>query len=438
MSDTQISCSIAKKTPSTVILGAGLSGLSYAYSALRKGSSVIILEKDDKIGGLMKTFEINGFLFDFGPHIFRSGDRTVFDFAKDLLYNNHHNISSNPCIFKEGVFFDNVIPVITYRNIESLPEEIRDKVKEEIRNSNRILNLDNFETCIISQIGETLYWEFFGEYSKKWWGIDPKYLSSDIAPKNLTIGSEKFYTHITTNFKRPSEEIYPTKGGIFEIIRRMEERVKALGGSILTTSNIRKLECDGDMIGRVVVERNEEEVEINTSNKLVVSTIPLTKLCEMLEIENSLIFRGDICIFIKLKGSRMLNASWVYIHDPDIIFSRIHEPLYFSENNSPKGYTSLCIEVTSFDGDGSWRDKYLGEKVLDQLIDLGIVKRNQEPEILGMEKCAHAYPVYTINYKKELEKVFRRLGSFKNLKVIGRSGSFNYLNMWQCLRWAVR
>ncbi|MGC9203308.1 MAG: FAD-dependent oxidoreductase [Thermoproteota archaeon] len=425
---------------STIVLGAGLSGLSYAYASLKKGYSAVILERSSEVGGLMRTFNFNGFLFDFGPHVFRSKDERIFIFVKDLLHDNYHYVSSNPSIFKYGKFFDNVIPTITYRNIENLPEKVKERAKEELReikSSSKNLELSNFKECVASQVGETLYLEFFGEYSKKWWGIEPENLSSDIAPKNLTISKEKSYAHISTNFEKPSEEIYPTKGGIFEIIRKLREKVEDLGGSIVTNSNVKKLEYDGDEISKIIVERNEEEMEIATNGKLVVSTIPLTELCKMLNIENDLVYRGDICIFVKLKGSKMFNYSWVYFHDSDIIFSRVHEPIYYSEYNSPKGYTSLCVEVTGFENDKNWKDKYLGEKVVEQLVDFNIVKRSQEPEVLAIEKYAYAYPVYTVDYKKKLERVLSKVNSFKNLKIIGRTGSFSYLNMWECLRWAV-
>jgi protoporphyrinogen oxidase len=426
---------------SIIILGAGLTGLSHAYGALKKGRClVIIIERESKVGGLMRSFDFNGFLFDFGPHIFRSTDKDIMKFVKELLHGNCHNISSNPSIFKYGKFFDNVIPVITYRNIINLPKKIKEKARNELKeleNSRIGFSSNNFKDCIVSQIGETLYWEFFGEYSEKWWGINPESLSSDIAPKNLTVGKEKSYAHITTNFKKPSEEIYPINGGIFEIVRRLKERVRTLGGSILTNSNVKKLEYDGDEITKIIIERDEDEIEIEANGKLVVSTIPLTKLCEMLKIEQDLLYRGDICIFLKLKGNKMFDYSWIYFHDSDIVFSRIYEPLYYSEYNSPKGYTSLCVEVTSFEGDSNWKDKYLGEKVVEQLIDLNIVRKNQEPEILAVKKYAYAYPVYTVDYKKKLERIFSKLNSFKNLKVIGRTGSFSYLNMGECLRWAV-
>ena len=111
-----------------IVLGGGLAGLSYAYGQISKGNnSIVVLEKDNIIGGLIKSFNYNGFLFDFGPHIFRSKDENVLNFVKNLLRGNYHHISSNPAIFKYGSFFDNVIPVITYKNIENLPEKIREK-----------------------------------------------------------------------------------------------------------------------------------------------------------------------------------------------------------------------------------------------------------------------------------------------------------------------
>jgi hypothetical protein len=65
----------------------------------------------------------------------------------------------------------------------------------------------------------------------------------------------------------------------------------------------------------------------------------------MLNIEYNLLNRGDICVFLKLKGSKMFNFSWIYFHDSDIIFSRIHEPLYYSEYDRQK---ALHLSVLKF------------------------------------------------------------------------------------------
>ena len=51
-----------------VIIGAGLTGLTLAFHLTRRGKKVRILEKNDWIGGQIRTFEENEFLYESGPN----------------------------------------------------------------------------------------------------------------------------------------------------------------------------------------------------------------------------------------------------------------------------------------------------------------------------------------------------------------------------------
>ena len=53
-----------------VILGAGPAGLTAAYELCRHGVPSIVLEQDSVVGGLARTVEHNGYLFDIGGHRF--------------------------------------------------------------------------------------------------------------------------------------------------------------------------------------------------------------------------------------------------------------------------------------------------------------------------------------------------------------------------------
>ena len=53
-----------------VIVGAGMAGLTAAAYLLRENYEVLILDKNDKCGGLLQTFESGGFCFDSGPRAF--------------------------------------------------------------------------------------------------------------------------------------------------------------------------------------------------------------------------------------------------------------------------------------------------------------------------------------------------------------------------------
>ena len=57
-----------KQQHDIVVIGAGLTGLSTAYHLHRQGRDVVILEKADRIGGQIHTYQENGFTFESGPN----------------------------------------------------------------------------------------------------------------------------------------------------------------------------------------------------------------------------------------------------------------------------------------------------------------------------------------------------------------------------------
>ena len=50
----------------TIVVGGGIAGLTAALSLAKSGRQVILLEKNDKCGGLMNSFERDGFRFEGG------------------------------------------------------------------------------------------------------------------------------------------------------------------------------------------------------------------------------------------------------------------------------------------------------------------------------------------------------------------------------------
>ncbi|MBS3771183.1 MAG: FAD-dependent oxidoreductase, partial [Bacteroidales bacterium] len=51
-----------------VILGAGLTGLTMAHKLKDSDQSVLVLEKNDKPGGVIGTQRENGFIYEEGPN----------------------------------------------------------------------------------------------------------------------------------------------------------------------------------------------------------------------------------------------------------------------------------------------------------------------------------------------------------------------------------
>jgi protoporphyrinogen oxidase len=53
-----------------VIVGAGMAGLTAAVYLTRNHYNVLLLDKNNRIGGLVNTFNQDGFFFDAGPRAF--------------------------------------------------------------------------------------------------------------------------------------------------------------------------------------------------------------------------------------------------------------------------------------------------------------------------------------------------------------------------------
>jgi protoporphyrinogen oxidase len=65
-----------------VILGAGLAGLAFAKRVSENGFSVLLLEKEDTVGGISRTINHNNHYLDFCAHRFHTRNEALL---KELL-----------------------------------------------------------------------------------------------------------------------------------------------------------------------------------------------------------------------------------------------------------------------------------------------------------------------------------------------------------------
>ena len=68
-----------------VIIGAGPAGLAAAHELVNENIRPIVLEKADKVGGISRTENYNGYLLDIGGHRFLTRFETIDRLWKDML-----------------------------------------------------------------------------------------------------------------------------------------------------------------------------------------------------------------------------------------------------------------------------------------------------------------------------------------------------------------
>jgi oxygen-dependent protoporphyrinogen oxidase len=69
--------------PDAIVVGAGITGLTCAYRLQKLGVDTLVLERGDRIGGVIRTERINGYLVESGPSSLLPTPHT-YDFLQEL------------------------------------------------------------------------------------------------------------------------------------------------------------------------------------------------------------------------------------------------------------------------------------------------------------------------------------------------------------------
>jgi UDP-galactopyranose mutase len=169
-----------------LIIGAGLSGCTIARLLKDKKHDVSIIEKENHIGGLCITrINEDGLKYEpFGAKTFHTKNPGIKTFITQFD-------DFNGYIHRKGMIINNkLFPFPLTKNAINNFEE-RDKIFQELENRPKEIDKTNFETACISIFGRILYSYFIENYTSKMWGINPKNLTVEWAPKRLELREDE-------------------------------------------------------------------------------------------------------------------------------------------------------------------------------------------------------------------------------------------------------
>ena len=177
-----------------LIVGAGIYGSVFARELTNAGKKVLVIDKRNHIGGNCYTEKIEGInVHKYGPHIFHTSDKQIWDYVNNLVPFNH--FSYRPKIKYKDKIYSLPINMMSLYQVYGVttPEEAKQKL-DEVKIPNQ--SPTNLEEWILSQIGVELYEIFVKGYTTKQWGRDPKDLPSSIIkrlPIRLTFDDNYYF-----------------------------------------------------------------------------------------------------------------------------------------------------------------------------------------------------------------------------------------------------
>ncbi|MDQ7781182.1 MAG: FAD-dependent oxidoreductase [Planctomycetota bacterium] len=436
----------------TVILGAGITGLA---AACRLGRSALVLEKENSVGGLCRTFRTRGFTFDTSGHVLYFRDDRIRSFVTQVLLKGDVTWHERRASVAIG---GRRIPYPFQHHLRALPERLRRECEDGL--ANRVSNAGeprDFLEWTTRRFGDGIVRHFMLPFNEKLWRHRLDELDWDWARRlvptvqpdesdSTTCGGDgvshaggRTRTRAACGRRTGDTPIgynrrfaYPVKGGIGTLARAFAAHAT---GEIRTGT-----ECVGiDLHGRIVRLRNGTSVKYDS----LVSTLSLPALVMMARpcpdsVKRSAIRLKTLSVCSICYGLTHRVASdnhWTYFPEPGVSFFRVVFPSEYSRNSTPEGCGSLCVEVSGLPESMPCSEREraaLLEKVRSGLVQVGLLGRREKPAVARVVLIRNAYPIPTIGSRAAVEEI-RAFLRRRGVVAAGRFGGWAHLGIEDCV-----
>jgi protoporphyrinogen oxidase len=431
-------------------MGAGPGGLCSAYVLSKAGVPAVVFEKAPFVGGLARTIrrqtDAGEFRFDIGGHRWFTKIDELNDLFKEVVAEELLWVNRISRIYFDGRYVDyplkisNALKAIgPFTSARALFDYARTRASQAIHPT----PVTSMEDAYIDQFGPTLYRLFFQRYSEKVWGLPCSEMSGDwvaqrskgmsliTAVKDAIVPSRGKVVSLVENF------MYP-RNGFGRLSERMADGIARMGNGVRLNAGVERVHREGMRVTGITVGTPEGPEHVAAD--AFVSSIPLTFLVqimdppappEVIEAAKKLTFRNIITVNLMLRRRQVTPDTWLYVHDRNILFGRLHEPKNWSPAMVPgDDYTSIVAEYFCSFGDDIWQmtdDALVAQTVGHLVDDLKFVSRD---EVMGgfAIRAPRAYPAYVSGYEAPLKIVKSFVSALENLQIIGRYGTFRYNN----------
>lgn len=443
-----------------VVIGAGLCGLATAERLADAGHTVYLLERRDRVSGLARSFNDDGFIFDVGPHYFFLNVREdVSNYVRKCVQGPFDELDFRISAHFKGreiawpPNFASLFKLPLRASVHYFRKMMRHQYPTE-------LDFQGFTTFLY---GPSMYKVFFGPYIEKklpsvkgpelhrdWWILARRTITNQLdlghdryfkklggvkgavqkgpppLGKRIAKGIDMAYRlWLNMTSKQLPQVLYP-HGGIGMIGEGIRAQFEQKGGILVTNSGATKFTRGAD--GRISrVEWGSGAID---DPEHVVFTGSIHELADELAFPRAEVNYLSIALVYVMSKKPLKNANFFYTYyaEPDLAFNRLYFPTRANPKLAPPGKDCVCAEFSPQQGLEIGDRGELEKKVVDGLVRLGHLK-HEDVEQVKVRVARDAYPVYPLDYIERLKVLWDRLATVPNLSAVGRTGQFYYNNM---------
>lgn len=153
-----------------LIVGSGLFGSVFAHEATKTGKKCLVIDKRNHSGGNIHCENIEGInVHKYGPHIFHTNDKKIWDYVKQFTDFNHFVYS--PLSLSRGKLYNLPFNMNTFYQLwgTKTPAEAKAKIDEQVEMYG-VKEPKNLEEQALSLVGKDIYENLIKGYTEKQWG----------------------------------------------------------------------------------------------------------------------------------------------------------------------------------------------------------------------------------------------------------------------------
>jgi len=425
----------------TVILGAGLTGLSVAA---RLGNAlpdeeIIILEKTDFVGGLCRSIIKDGFTYDYSGHLLHLRKEETRRWVFELLKNNLIRVERDSRIFSQKSLTHYPYQMNLYGlPLPTIKECLSGLVSAHLKGNTP--NPDgSFLKWSSDVFGGGITKHFMKPYNEKLFGLPSTQFNAQWCGGFVPRPSieETFSGAITPlPFQKKvgynATFFYPRRHGIQSLIDALYFQAQ-------------KHSCIKTGLSPTRIDLSSKKLTLSDGNSIeyrrLVSTIPLkdfAQLCGMKKLSAGLRATDVICFNIGVKGSAGHKIHWIYFPERKFNFYRVGFYSNINPASAPRNCYSMYVEVSISPSERREELLRILDKSIIGLRQAHLLSFPSDIISLDVRYMPNAYVIYDFNRTKILHEIQQQLQKMGDVYLAGRYGQWKYSYMEESLYEAIQ
>ena len=425
-----------------IIIGSGLTGLSTAFYLRQKGLNIVVLEKENRIGGAIRSHNENGFVFEEGPNTGVVGNPEIAELFEQLGIQPEiaNSDAEKRLILKNNRWYPLPSGAISFLKtpLFSFPDKIKIAF-EPFRKKGT--NPDETVASLASRrIGRSFVDYAVNPFISGIYAGDPSKLVTKYALPKLYNLEQKYGSFIGGSYKKSKEiktdrdrkatrKVFSGKQGFSSLVEKLVEKI----GEENIICSAEKIQVIPNKGQYEVTFRQGGEPMIFTSDK-VISTIGAHALHSLLPFidDNDMLNISNLTYAKVIQVAVGVNKSAInekYISFGGLIPEKEKQqilgvlfPSFCFDNRAPEGFATLAIYMGGIRNPEIFN---LNDNAIENIVKEDLDRLFQIPtsaiQFIKIFRHPYAIPQYEKSSGKRFETIEKIETQYPGLIIAGNS-----------------